>query len=134
MNTVVILPTYNEKDNIKTVLDGIFDAWQKVTGHTLTILVVDDTSPDGTADLVRQYQKRHSHVILLTGKKEGLGSALLRGMNYALDTLHAEIVVQIDADLSHDPMVLPEFMAAIDRGADFVVGSRYITGGSIPDN
>lgn len=134
MNTVVILPTYNEKDNIKTVLDGIFDAWRKVTGHQLTILVVDDTSPDGTGDIVRQYQKKHAHVILLTGKKEGLGSALLRGITYALDTLHAEIIVQMDADLSHDPASVPFFMEVLDKGADFAVGSRYIPGGSIPDN
>ena len=134
MNTVVILPTYNERDNIKTLLDGIIDAWRKISGHKLTILVVDDTSPDGTGDIVRQYQKKHSHVILLTGKKEGLGSALLRGMNYALDTLHAEIIIQMDADLSHDPASLPLFMAALDKGVDFAVGSRYIAGGSIPDN
>lgn len=134
MNTVVILPTYNERDNIKTLLDGITDAWRNVSGHKLTIIVVDDTSPDGTSDVVRQYQKEHAHVILLSGKKEGLGSALLRGITHALDTLKAEIIVQMDADLSHDPASLPQFMAALDNGADFAVGSRYIHGGSIPDN
>lgn len=134
MNTVVILPTYNERDNITILLDGIGDAWRKVSGHKLTILVVDDTSPDGTSDVVRQYQKNHPDVILLTGKKEGLGNAILRGMNYALDVLHAEIIIQMDADLSHDPASLPSFIAAIDRGADFAVGSRYIPGGSIPNN
>jgi len=134
MNTVVILPTYNERDNIRILLDGIVDVWCKIFGHTLTIVVVDDTSPDGTADVVRQYQKKHPNVLLLTGKKEGLGSALLRGMTYALDALHAEIIVQMDADLSHDPASLPLFMAAINKGADFAVGSRYIKGGSIPDN
>lgn len=134
MNTVVILPTYNERENIKILLDGIFDAWRKVSRHELTILVVDDMSPDGTSEIVRQYQKKHSNVALLTGKKEGLGNALLRGMNYALDTLNAEIIVQMDADLSHDPAALPSLLAALDKGADFVVGSRYIPGGSIPDN
>lgn len=134
MNTVVILPTFNERENITTILDGIFDAWRKIPRHKLTILVVDDTSPDGTANLVRLYQKKHPNVLLLVGKKEGLGSAILRGMNYALDTLKAEIIVQIDADLSHDPASLPAFMRGIDNGADFVVGSRYISGGSIPDN
>lgn len=134
MNTVVILPTYNERDNITLILSNILLAWKQVKGHDLTILVVDDNSPDGTAVDVGEFQKRHSNVILITGKKEGLGSALLRGMNYALDTLGAEIIIQIDADLSHDPVSLPEFMSAIDRGADFVVGSRYIPGGSIPDN
>ena len=134
MNTVVILPTYNERENIKTVLDSIFDVWVKIRGHSLTILVVDDKSPDGTSEVVKQYKKIHPNVILLTKEKEGLGSALLFGIAYALDVLHAEIIVQMDADLSHDPGSLPHFMSAIDRGADFAVGSRYIEGGSIPDN
>ncbi len=134
MKAVVILPTYNERENITLILERILLAWKQVKRHTLTILVVDDNSPDGTARDVRRYQKNHTNVVLVSGKKEGLGSALLRGMNYALDTLHAEIIVQIDADLSHDPVVLPEFMEAIDEGAGFVVGSRYIPGGSIPDN
>ncbi len=134
MNTVVILPTYNERENVKILLDGIFDAWRKVSGHTLTILIVDDMSPDGTSEVIRQYKKRHSNIILLTKKKEGLGSALLHGISYALDTLKAGFIIQMDADLSHDPASLPLFISALDQGADFAVGSRYIPGGSIPDN
>ncbi|MBI4066328.1 glycosyltransferase family 2 protein [Candidatus Gottesmanbacteria bacterium] len=134
MNTVVILPTYNERDNIKILLDGIVDAWRKISGHRLTIVIVDDMSPDGTSEVVRQYQKKHPNVLLLTGKKEGLGNALLRGISYALDVLKAEIIIQMDADLSHDPASLPYFVEALDKGADFAVGSRYIPGGSIPDN
>lgn len=134
MNTVVILPTYNERESIVLLLDGIASAWRKIAGHKLTIVVVDDTSPDGTTDVVREYQKKQPYVLVLSGKKEGLGSALLRGMNYALDTLRAEIIVQMDADLSHDPASLPAFMAALDNGADFAVGSRYIRGGSIPES
>ncbi|MBI3956044.1 glycosyltransferase family 2 protein [Candidatus Gottesmanbacteria bacterium] len=134
MNTVVILPTFNEKENILTMLEGVSAAWLQIPHHKLTILVVDDQSPDGTGDLVRAYQKKHANVTLISKKKEGLGSALLFGMNYALDTLKAEVIVQMDADLSHDPVALPLFMAAISKGADFAVGSRYIPGGSIPDN
>lgn len=134
MNAVVILPTFNERENILTLLDGIFTAWKKIPKHTFTILVVDDTSPDGTSSVVQQYQKKHPMVKLLVGKKEGLGSALLRGIQYALDTLHAQIIIQMDADLSHDPASLPSFLLVLDNGADFAVGSRYISGGSIPDN
>lgn len=134
MNTVVILPTYNERDNIKILLDGIVDAWRKISGHKLTILVVDDTSPDGTADLVEEYGKSHEGVHVLRGKKEGLGRALLRGMVVATEQLHARIIGQMDADLSHDPAALPKFLAALDNGSDFVIGSRYIPGGSIPAN
>lgn len=134
MNTVVILPTYNERENIKTLLDSIFDIWVTIRGHSLTILVVDDKSPDGTSEVVKQYHKVRPNVILLTKEKEGLGSALLFGIAYALDVCHAKMIVQMDADLSHDPVSLPYFIKAIDRGADFAVGSRYIEGGSIPDN
>lgn len=134
MNTILILPTYNERENIKTLLDRIFDAWGKISGHKLTILVVDDKSPDGTSEAVKQYGRTHAHVMLLTKEKQGLGSALLYGIAYALDVLHAEIIVQMDADLSHDPASLPFFMTALDNGADFAVGSRYIDGGSIPEN
>jgi dolichol-phosphate mannosyltransferase len=73
-------------------------------------------------------------VHLITGKKQGLGRALLRGMEYAVKTMRADILMQMDADHSHDPHVLPKFLNALDKGADFAVGSRYITGGSIPDN
>ncbi len=134
MNVAVILPTYNERDTIIPLLDGLEQVTKAIPHHQFQILVVDDTSPDGTIDVVRNYQKKHNNVSLLTGKKEGLGRAILRGMRYSLDTLHAQIIIQMDADLSHDPDVLPKFMRAIDDGADFVVGSRYIPGGSIPQN
>src|SRR3990167_6710875 len=134
MDTVVILPTYNEKENILAMLEGVTAAWRQIPHHKLTILVIDDLSPDGTGDVVRAYQKKRANVRLISKKKEGLGRALLFGMNYALDTLRAEVIVQMDADLSHDPAALPAFMGALDKGADFAVGSRCIPGGSIPDN
>jgi len=96
--------------------------------------VADDMSPDGTEDVVKEYQKKHKDVFCIIGKKEGLGKALLRAMTYAVDKLHADVIVQMDADLSHDPKKFPLFIKAIDDGADFSVGSRYITGGSIPQN
>src|SRR3989344_5170401 len=134
MNVVVILPTYNERENIETLLDKLHDVGKKIPNHQMTYLVVDDNSPDGTSEAVGVYQNKHTDVELITGKKEGLGKALLRGMMYAVDSLGAEIIVQMDADLSHDPEVLPKFLEAIDVGADFAVGSRYIPGGAIPDN
>lgn len=134
MKIVVILPTYNEKDNILTALKKVDTAIKKIPHHTIKVLVVDDSSPDKTADVVKRYKKKHKHVHILTGKKQGLGKALLRGLVYAVNTLKADIIVQLDADLSHDPLVIPAFIKAIDNGADFVIGSRYIPGGSIPDN
>lgn len=134
MKIVVILPTYNERDNIAGLLDRLESITGNISNHTFSFLVVDDNSPDGTEDVIKKYQKSQKNVHLLTGKKEGLGKALLRGMAYATGKLNAEILVQMDADLSHDPEVLPKMIAEIDKGADFVLGSRYIPGGSIPDN
>lgn len=134
MKAVIIIPTYNERENITTLLTRLAAAARNIKNHTFTFLVVDDNSPDGTGKLVADYQKSHGSVVLVSGTKAGLGRALLRGMKYAVDHLGAEIIGQMDADLSHDPASLPDFFTKIDAGADFVVGSRYIHGGSIPDN
>jgi dolichol-phosphate mannosyltransferase len=134
MKVVVIIPTYNERDNIIVLLTALEKACISVKRHTISYLIVDDSSPDGTQDLVKEYQKTHKNVFMISGKKEGLGKALLRGMTYAVSVLHADILIQMDADLSHDPIAVPAFLHAIDNGADFVVGSRYIKGGSIPSN
>jgi len=134
MKAVVLIPTYNERENIIKILDILVQVKKRIPGYGLSFLVIDDTSPDGTQDVVRTYQKTHKDVFLILGKKEGLGKALLRGMTYAVEEMDADIIVQIDADLSHDPERLPLFFEALDKGADFVVGSRYIPGGSIPEN
>ncbi len=134
MNVVLILPTYNERDTILVLLDQAREVLSSFSQHTVHYLVVDDNSPDGTGEAVKEYASSHKRVHVLTGKKEGLGRALLRGMNYSVENLDAEILIQMDADLSHDPFVLHKFVKAIDDGYDFVVGSRYIKGGAIPDN
>ncbi len=131
---VVLLPTYNERENIRPLLTMLEDATVHIKNHTTTFLVIDDSSPDGTDKEVRKYSESHKNIILITGKKEGLGKAILKGMKYAVEKLHADIVVQMDADLSHDPHVIPQFLEKMKGDIDFVVGSRYIPGGSIPDN
>ncbi len=134
MKVVVVIPTYNERDNVIPLLTQLADAFSEIKKYTISYLIVDDTSPDGTCEVVDAYKKNHKHVYIIVGKKEGLGKALLRGMTYAFEKMDADIVLQIDADLSHNPKTAPEFLKAIDNGADFVVGSRYIQGGSIPQN
>lgn len=134
MKIVVIIPTYNERENIVSLLEKLAVAIKPLTHHQCIFVVVDDTSPDGTADVVNLYRRKHPNTVLMTGKKEGLGKALLRGMTYATDELGADVIAQIDGDLSHDPAAFGTFVAALDNGSDFVIGSRYITGGSIPDN
>jgi dolichol-phosphate mannosyltransferase len=98
----------------------------------MQILVVDDSSPDGTADVVRAQQRSSPNVHLLEGKKQGLGAAYIRGMRFALDELEADAVFEMDADFSHDPADVPRLVAALEQGADFVIGSRYVSGGTIP--
>ena len=98
------------------------------------VLVVDDHSPDGTADAVRELMATYPNLHLITGEKEGLGAAYIRGMTYALQELRAEAVMEMDADFSHKPADVPRLLAALDEGADFVIGSRYVPGGSIPEN
>lgn len=134
MQVVIILPTYCEAENIVKLTEEIERITSNLPQHQFQLLVVDDSSPDGTADKVKELQKKFSNIVLLTGKKEGLGKAYLRGMNYATEKLNAEVMFEMDADFSHDPKVIPEFIKKIENGADFVIGSRYIKGGSIPDN
>lgn len=134
MKAVILLPTYNERENVTSMLNLLTDVVRKIPGYIFTILVIDDNSPDGTALDVALFQKTHPNVLLSSGKKEGLGKALLRGMKYAVENLKTDVIVQIDADESHDPRLLPAFFEKLANGADFVVGSRYIRGGSIPDN
>jgi len=131
MKIVVVLPTYNEKDNIALIIRALLKQFKKIP-HDMNILVVDDNSPDGTADVVRAEMGAASNIFLITGKKEGLGAAYVRGMKYADETLHADAVMEMDSDFSHDPADVPRLIEALDRGADFVIGSRYVQGGAIP--
>src|SRR5690606_30901308 len=104
-------------------------------GWDMHILVVDDTSPDKTYEVVEQLTKKHTQVHLLLNKqKSGLGGAYLKGMDHAFHQLKADAVFEFDADLSHDPEKLPAMLAQLDNGYDMVLGSRYIPGGGIPSD
>jgi glycosyltransferase XagB len=129
---IVVLPTYNERDNIVLMLQRIIQQQQKITSHVLEVLVVDDASPDGTGKIVRDLSNINPQIHLITGKKQGLGRAYIRGFQHALYELDADVVFEMDADFSHNPSDLPRLLAEINKGADFVIGSRYIPGGSIP--
>lgn len=129
---VIILPTYNERENVKTLVPKIFDVGKQIPNWELEILVVDDSSPDKTADEVKTMQKKFKNLHLLSGIKKGLGNAYIRGFLYVIEHFDPDIIFEMDADWSHDPALLPLFLEKIDNGADFVVGVRYIKGGSIP--
>lgn len=135
MKTVVIIPTYNERENIERLINRIRQVSKKIPRWSVEILVVDDNSPDGTAEVVKKISRRAREVhLMLRGAKEGLGAAYLAGMHEAFDKMKAEVCVIMDADLSHNPEYLPKFLEKIEEGSDFVVGSRYIKGGAIPKN
>lgn len=132
---VVILPTYNEQENVTTLIPAIFASGKRAKGWLIHVLVVDDNSPDNTADAVRSLQKTYHGILhVLTGKKEGMGRAYQKGFHFAIEKLSPDVIFEMDADWQHDPLLIPKFLKKIDEGADFVIGSRYIKGGSIPQN
>ena len=133
---VVIIPTYNEKGNIGRCIEALQKVFPQCPSHyEMNILVVDDSSPDGTAKEVKAKQKKFENLHLLNNpKKMGLGGAYLAGMKHATEKFDADLLFEFDADLSHDPEIMPQFLQKIDEGYDFVLGSRYIKGGSIPAN
>ncbi|MFH1591798.1 MAG: polyprenol monophosphomannose synthase [Candidatus Woesearchaeota archaeon] len=132
MKVCIVLPTYNEKYNLPLVLDGLRDVFKTISNFDMSVLVVDDNSPDKTYEIAAEYMKKHSFVKLLKReKKEGLGAAYIAGMKYAIEKLDADILFEMDADLSHDPKEIPNFLDNINAGYDFVIGSRYIKEGKV---
>jgi dolichol-phosphate mannosyltransferase len=131
---VIVIPTYNEVENIKELIADIFAVTERVENWNIEVLVNDSNSPDNTADAVKSLQKKYKKLHLISSQKEGLGKAYVQGFRYAIDTLHAYVVFEMDADHSHDPKEIPNFLKEIEQGADIVIGSRYMKGGSIPKN
>jgi dolichol-phosphate mannosyltransferase len=123
LETLVIIPTYNERENIESVISKVFGL-----GVDAGVLVVDDNSPDGTGDFVADVAKSSDRVHLLRRPgKMGLGSAYIAGFKWALQNTEAQFVFEMDADSSHDPNAIPQFLEAV-KEADLVLGSRYLDG------
>jgi dolichol-phosphate mannosyltransferase len=121
----VVLPTYNERDNLEAMASAILAALPE--GE---LLIVDDSSPDGTGVLADTIAAREARAqVLHRAGKEGLGAAYRHGFRWALDQPDVRAVVQMDADFSHDPADLPRLLAPLMRDADLVLGTRYIRGG-----
>ncbi|MGH2506692.1 MAG: glycosyltransferase, partial [Ktedonobacteraceae bacterium] len=127
MRTLIIIPTYNELENLPPLLKEIFSY-----APTSDVLIVDDNSPDGTGTLADTMSTENPriHVLHRTGKL-GLGTAYIAGFHYAI-AHNYDAAFEMDADFSHDPRYLPDFLAKIEQ-ADLVIGSRYISGGSTPN-
>jgi dolichol-phosphate mannosyltransferase len=125
----LILPTYNEAENVEAVVRAALEQLPS-TGREHTVLVVDDGSPDGTGEIADRLADEHAAVrVLHRPAKEGLGRAYLAGFDVALGE-GADLVLEMDADFSHDPADLPRLIAAADE-ADLVLGSRYVEGGGV---
>ncbi len=129
-DSIVIIPTYNEKENITDIIDAVLN-----TSDDFDILIVDDGSPDGTANLVKEMmQKRPGRVHLLErAGKLGLGTAYIEGFEWGLSKGGYEFLCEMDADFSHPPKKLIELRQACIEGGDFAIGSRYVKGGSVVD-
>lgn len=130
---VIVLPTYNEAQNLPIIIPAIFRQQEKIDSHHLHLLVVDDNSPDGSQDIVRGFMAQYPRLDMITGNKQGLGEAYKRGMAHANKTLQPDLIFEMDADLQHDPDLIPLFVILANHGYSLVIGSRFAFGGSTPD-
>ena len=127
MKTLIIIPTYNEIENLPSLLEAVSSY-----APTCDILIVDDNSPDGTGQFAEQIREQDAHVhVMHRAGKLGLGTAYIAGFKYAIDNNY-DAAFEMDADFSHDPRYLPDFLNAIEN-ADLVIGSRYVKGGDTPN-
>jgi dolichol-phosphate mannosyltransferase len=127
----VVVPTYNESENLRILLAAIFDQAPCITEYELHVVVVDDESPDATAEVVRKEMPFRPRLHLLSAPKRGLGDAYKRGFTYCLSELKASLLIQMDADLQHDPSLLPKLVASCTAN-HIVVGSRFASGARTP--
>lgn len=131
---VIIIPTYNEEAVIARTVYEVFAATSSCTDFEIHVLVFDSASTDRTQNIVLGLQKNYSTLHLLTEPaKSGLGSAYLQAMSYALTQMSAEVIMEFDADLSHQPKYILPMLEAL-KHSDVVIGSRYVQGGCIPDD
>jgi dolichol-phosphate mannosyltransferase len=122
MQSIVIIPTYNEIENIENIVNAVLESVKDIC-----VLIVDDNSPDGTADVVTKMMQQNGRIHLLKrAGKLGLGTAYCDGFRYCLER-NFDYIFEMDADFSHDPKELPNFLEAI-KTHDLVIGSRYIKG------
>jgi len=131
---VVVIPTYNEASSIGEMIDFLFTkTFPEIKDWNMNVLVVDDTSPDGTYKVVQGLQKKYKNLHLsLSKEKAGIGGAYVRGFKYAMSELKADVVIEFDGDFQHPPQTIPVILKEIDNGYDYVLGSRKIKGGSNP--
>lgn len=129
MKLVVVIPTYNEAENLKQMASALFD----LPLEDLHLLIVDDNSPDGTGEIANELTRQNPRIsVLHRSEKLGLGSAYIQGFQLALKN-GAEYIAQMDCDFSHNPLKLVELVKTAEAGSDLVIGSRYVAGGQLDE-
>ncbi len=135
---VIVMPTYKEAENIGRMVDELFTKeFPLIKSAEMHLLVVNDLptgggKDDGTGDIVKSAMKKYKNLHIIEHEKQGLGWAYIRGMKYAMAKLKADAVMEMDADFQHPPRFVKDMVKAYLGGADYVIGSRYIPGGSVP--
>lgn len=127
MKIIIIIPTFNEAEAIGSLLDAVLFETNKIKSHSFSVLVVDGNSTDTTQNIVKS-----KDIELIIEKRKGLGLAYLKGMNHAIENLGADAFMEFDGDYQHDPKDISKLVSKLDEGYDYIIGSRYIPGGSIP--
>ena len=131
---VVVIPTYNEAGSIGKMIEYLFTrTFPNIKNWQIKILVVDDTSPDKTYEIVQKLEKIYPDLnLIINPNKQGIGAAYLIGFKYAMEKLQADAVFEMDGDFQHPPELIPVMLSKLDAGYDYVIGSRKIPGGSNP--
>jgi len=130
MKLAIVIPTYNEAETIRSLIKELFERVKELVDK-LDILIVDDSSPDGTADIARELGEKYDKItVIQRAKKMGLGAAYKEGFRYVLDKLDSEIIVQMDADNSHQPNEIPNMLEKI-KNFDYLIASRHLKGSDI---
>ena len=130
MKLAIIIPTYNEKETLPNLIDELANVVRKIA-EKFFIIIMDDASPDGTGEIAEELNKKYGNITVVHRKaKLGLGSAYKEGFKLALERFDPDVIVQMDADHSHDPKEIPKMLQKINE-CDFVVASRHVPGSSI---
>jgi len=130
MKLAIVIPTYNEAETIPSLINELFEKIKQFV-EKLDILIIDDSSPDGTADIVRELGTKYEKItVIQRPKKMGLGAAYKEGFRHVLEKLDSELVLQMDADHSHQPSEIPNMLEKI-KNFDFLVASRHVEGSDV---
>lgn len=133
MKISVLIPTYNEGQVIHPLLTSLIEEIQKISHHSFSVVIIDGNSSDNTQEIVKKLQEVNKNLYLIIEKERGLGKAYLKGINYALSTLNTDAFIEFDGDFQHNPKDISRLIQKLDEGYDYIIGSRYIQDGTIPE-